>query len=332
MEPILAVSMEPPTPQGRKGRWRAVGLGLCGLASTLCLLMAMSLTPSTASTETNAKTTQLAGAVRPVIKPISIIDLGEWVLAKNPTGEQDLEFGQEVDPESWRAIRLLASKKDGSKAEVGLLRPLDWLEEQEARVGGTIEISVPECGIDGTAEVLSINPCSALRPRPGPDYRMVTGTFKHFHARVLDVRITGQSSSIGTTPNHPFWSEDKEDFIRADELRPGTRLRQANDELCTVASITERPGLHTVYNLEVQIDHVYHVATNGVLVHNGGVLCPTQIALGQDPFFKSLASRSGSVYWRNWKEAGITLKSTLRFGRAFDQACHEDTLCVRSHR
>ncbi len=85
--------------------------------------------------------------------------------------------------------------------------------------------------------------------------------------------IAGESDAIGTTPNHPFWSHDKQKFIRADELTPGERLRKADGTLTTVTQITPRAGANTVYNLEIQLNHTYHVGKTGVLVHNGNT-CP----------------------------------------------------------
>jgi hypothetical protein len=47
-----------------------------------------------------------------------------------------------------------------------------------------------------------------------------------------------------------------------------------------VRRVAERPGRHTVYNLEVQGAHVYHVTKAGVLVHNSGP-CPPNNGTGQ---------------------------------------------------
>ncbi len=38
--------------------------------------------------------------------------------------------------------------------------------------------------------------------------------------------------------------------------------------LLTVKSIARLPGVQRVYNMTVEDDHVYHVATFGALVHN----------------------------------------------------------------
>ena len=141
-------------------------------------------------------------------------------------------------------------------------------------------VNVPECGINGWARVLGIGQCPNISPRPGPEFQVVTATYRHPAGRVLDVQIAGNPAPIGTTPNHPFWSADRGDFVRADELEPGEYLTQADGSLTAVASVTERPGTHEVFNLEVQAEHVYHVAQSGVLVHNGD-LCPWEIVLAQ---------------------------------------------------
>ncbi|MFN0196550.1 MAG: polymorphic toxin-type HINT domain-containing protein [Planctomycetaceae bacterium] len=83
------------------------------------------------------------------------------------------------------------------------------------------------------------------------------------------MRIEGLDGAIGTTPNHPFWSEDRQTFVRADELESGETLRTPNGT-AKVQSLSQRPGRDMVFNLEVQADHVYHVSSTGVLVHNGG--------------------------------------------------------------
>jgi len=136
--------------------------------------------------------------------------------------------------------------------------------------------------------VLGIGKCPQISPRPGPEFQLVTATFKHHAKQILDVHIAGEKDAIGTTPNHPFWSQGRQKFIRADELKPGEQLRKADDTLTTVTQITPRAGANTVYNIEVHCDHTYHVGKTGVLVHNSGT-CADEIAFGFSknlPYFK----------------------------------------------
>ncbi len=207
-------------------------------------------------------------AVKTTLTPIEQIQVGDRVLAESPTGEEDTAFGSEIIPSDWRKLTLRAPKRDGTVAEVVLLRPLTWLNEQHGEVGGTVFISVPECGIDGNAEVLAIDPCPAILSGAG---RVVTGTFLHQARSTITLTIAGQSEPIECTGNHPFWSEDRQTFVRADSLQPNETLRTATG-LTTVESWTPELSSTPVYNIEVHGAHVYHVGTSGVVVHNPGGL------------------------------------------------------------
>ncbi|MDB5389229.1 MAG: repeat-associated core domain protein, partial [Planctomycetaceae bacterium] len=198
-------------------------------------------------------------------KPIESIELGERVAVDEERGDHDQEFGADVDPATWKQIDLRAPKKDGTWAEVSLLRPAKWLEEQLALSHQTMQISVPECGIDGRAEIRRIRPCPVIRPGPG---RVVTGTFKHQSARVVDVYVEGSEEPIGATGNHPFWSEDRKDYVRADELKAGERLRTFDERTPRVSEIIPRDEYAQVFNLEIQSAHVYYIGDTTLLVHN----------------------------------------------------------------
>ena len=282
-----------------------------------------------------------------ITKRIDQMQPTDWVLANNPTGEEDLEFGRIVDPESWRLLQLEAPKDDGSVSEIQMVRPLWWLEVQwhehqkskeiktddqpfdsQQLVSESIYIKVPECGIDGWAMVLGIGKCPQISPRPGPEFQLVTATFKHHAKQILDVHIAGEKDSLGTTPNHPFWSEDKQQFIRADELTPGERLQKADGTLTTVTQITPRADANTVFNLEVQLNHTYHVGKTGVLVHNGNT-CSGGGGLNLFKWNHFTSTRStgwkkGDYFLRlknlgkpslNWKQNAIRLRAEMGKGR-----------------
>ncbi len=212
--------------------------------------------------------TEPYAAVRTTLTPIEQIQVGDRVLAESPTGEEDTAFGSEIIPADWRKLTLRAPKRDGTVADVVLLRPLTWLNEQHGEVGGTVFISVPECGIDGNANVLAIDPCPEIPSGAG---RVVTGTFLHQASSTITLTIAGQSEPIECTGNHPFWSEDRQTFVRADSLQPNETLRTATG-LTTVESWAPDLNPTPVYNIEVHGAHVYHVGISGVVVHNSGGL------------------------------------------------------------
>ena len=98
--------------------------------------------------------------------------------------------------------------------------------------------------------------------------RLVTGRFEHSSAEVLNLYVEGEQTPIGTTASHPFWSQDRQAFVSAESLTTTERLRLEDGRTAAVNRIEQLPGTQSVYNLEVNGEHVYHIGLNGVLVHN----------------------------------------------------------------
>jgi hypothetical protein len=200
-------------------------------------------------------------------KPIEQIRLGDRVIARNPevTDEERALF-EDPDPLRWRAVELSMLKDNGQRLDITLLRHEMWFWLNDAEVGSQVYIDLPEMGAEGLAEVLSISLCPYLQPGEGS---IVTGTFHHESDQpLLEISVEGADEPIVGTSNHPFWSEDRQEFVEAGELKPGERLRTANDEIRHITRITRGPPPQAVYNIEVHGEHVYHVGTAGVLVHN----------------------------------------------------------------
>ena len=143
-------------------------------------------------------------------------------------------------------------------------------------LGGTVYISVPECGIDGNAQVLRIEACPAIKPGTG---HVIIGKFIHHSARVIDLHVSGEPKPIGTTDNHLFWSETQQDFVPAGQLAISETLLTKTGT-ATVTAIMPRGPPETVYNLEVHGHHVYQVGSQCLLVHNGGVCPPGHTGYG----------------------------------------------------
>jgi hypothetical protein len=254
---------------GSFGFYKALGGGTSNDRTVSGTALAAGVDGSRTITNPQSSAMRLTSAPRPrgrtTLTPIEQIQVGDRVLAESPTGEEDTAFGSEIIPSDWRTLTLRTPKRDGTVAEVVLLRPLAWLNEQHGEVGGTVFISVPECGIDGNAEVLAIDSCPEIPSGAG---RVVTGTFLHQARSTITLTIAGQSESIECTGNHPFWSEDRQTFVRADSLQRNETLRTATG-LTTVESWTPVLNPTPVYNIEVHGAHVYHVGISGVVVHNG---------------------------------------------------------------
>ncbi len=207
----------------------------------------------------------------PALITAAIKDLrnGMRVLADNPelVGQQ-VELLDIRNPDEWRNYVLQLPKEDGATVEITLLEPADWLEYMSDDGGKTVYLDLHEMGAVGLANVVAVEPCPPIEPDDGTGRPLITGTFKHTSATVIDLQIEGESQVIGTTANHPFWSVDRNQYVTAGELRLSERLRTANDEITRLISVSPRPGRHDVYNIQVDGEHVYYVGNTGVLVHN----------------------------------------------------------------
>ncbi len=201
----------------------------------------------------------------PLTLAIEKVTVGRRVAGKNPLREQVDDSLPEPEEATWRKLTLVMPKADGQRLDIVLLRPVDWIETHQAQAGATVELDLPELGAAGPAEVLAVDPCPPIAEGTG---QVVTGTFAHRSShQLLNITVTGEDKPIGVTDNHPFWSEDRQEFVEAGELKVGETLRTLNG-ITTITSITNRGPPEPVYNLEVHREHVYRVATSGVLVHN----------------------------------------------------------------
>ena len=171
-----------------------------------------------------------------------------------------------IAPLAWRCLELHVTHRDGSRAKVVLLRPLEWLQENRVQVGGKLTLTLPGCGFEGTAEVLAVSACPAIQSGAGA---VVTATIRHEAGRLIDLHVSGLAEPIGTTGNHRFWSADRQEFVRADELRPGEQLRGLQGDW-KVSRVEPRPGVSAVCNLEVQGSQAFHVSPLGILVQDVG--------------------------------------------------------------
>ncbi len=161
---------------------------------------------------------------------------------------------------------MLAERSAASdEAEAGVPPAGAGLPTEPITVGSTIFVDLPEHGISADFTVSAILPCPT--PNPGEGF-LVTTKFIHENAEILDLRIEGSDEFIGTTASHPFWSEDRQQFVAAGDLRVGENLRLADDTTRKLESLTRRETRETVYNIEVDGEHVFYVGKDGVLVHN----------------------------------------------------------------
>lgn len=118
--------------------------------------------------------------------------------------------------------------------------------------------------LSGWARVDEILPCPTIQPGRG---RVVLSTVTHLNGYVLRVWLDSQSEPLEPTDTHRLFSEDRGDWTPAGELEVGERLRTAHGS-ATITQIELKPGIHQVYNLEVETEHSYFVGFSSVLSHN----------------------------------------------------------------
>ena len=213
----------------------------------------------------------VATPATPKYKTVKIREIqpaGYRVLADNPQmpGQATGDFGA-FDPNTWRVDRFLMSKPNGGWLKIGLARPVAWIESVERNDSAQIWLEFEELGIADWATLQATEPCPSDIIGEG---RLVTGTFEHSSGEVLNLFIAGEATPIGSTANHPFWSEDRQHFVQAGSLNPGEHLRFADGRTTTLERTEPIAEQLPVYNLEVDGEHVYYVGESGVLVHNAG--------------------------------------------------------------
>ncbi|MFI6823944.1 polymorphic toxin-type HINT domain-containing protein [Micromonospora sp. NPDC050187] len=80
----------------------------------------------------------------------------------------------------------------------------------------------------------------------------------------------GEFVTLETTQHHPFWSESREQWVDAGELRATEWLKTSTGEQVTVAKVRNFLGVETMRDLTVANVHTYYVLAGNtpVLVHN----------------------------------------------------------------
>lgn len=187
------------------------------------------------------------------------------VMAHNPLREEVTKSLGEFDPFEWRVVRLQYDNPDGGRVFIERGMMVEEIEFEDFAVGDVIPVSLPENGIEGDFVVTDILPCPT--PAEG-DGQLVTTKFIHENAEVYDLKVEGSPETIGTTAGHRFWSEDRQDFVAISEFHVGEQLELADGTLTRLESLRPRSHLETVYNIEIDGEHVYHVGGDGILVHN----------------------------------------------------------------
>ena len=257
----------------RFGRWWLAG----------CVTLALAIGGGMFAPARPAKAT--ADAARPASKRIEWVRVGQRVVTQDtfpgPLAEEERgagATGTAVDPRTWKKLVLLAETHwdDGTRDNINVetLQPPEWIKEHDVRIGANVPLprDLVEMGLprDLHATVIAVEHCPQIDAGPG---RVVLTTVNHLNKYVFELTIrdaTGRCETVHTTGFHKFYTDSRNAWISANELRKGEQLRGVNAAL-TVAALASLPGVHRVYNITVEDEHVYRVSVLGALVHNN---CP----------------------------------------------------------
>lgn len=171
-----------------------------------------------------------------------------------------------IERSEWRHIHLRMPNPDGSHdiLDIELLRPISWMAEVGCKKGAEIWFVLEEMGLEGSATVVSVAECPAIKEGPG---RVVLATVTHLNGFVLRLHLEGSDEVLEPTDRHRLYSLTHEDWIPAGRLEAGDVL-QTQAGAARIQSIETRPEVLRVYNIEVDTDHCYFVGPLEVLSHN----------------------------------------------------------------
>ncbi len=206
-----------------------------------------------------------------------IVDAPAAALAADETRLEDGRFteAETIIPAEYRLIQIRAEDRwpDGTLDTINVetLQPLRWIKAGGVKVGSRvplpvdlIEMGMPE---DLRGTVIGIRPCPEIEDGSG---RVVLTTIDHLNRDIVELTLSdvrGRTERIRPTSAHKFYSVTRNKWLSASELEEGEQL-DGTSGLVTLTDVKTIPGTHRVYNMTVQGEHLYRVASCGVLVHN----------------------------------------------------------------
>jgi hypothetical protein len=119
-------------------------------------------------------------------------------------------------------------------------------------------------GEEATARVLSVREAGAVEQGAG---HVVTGTFQTWNADVRELWMEGLEAPVRVTGGHRFYSASR-GWVEAHRLAVGETVRTRDGSGARVLGLERLPGVHAVFNLEVEGLHQYYVSPLGLLAHN----------------------------------------------------------------
>lgn len=259
-------------PRSKRPWWSALATAALLLLAGLPWLTAGKQDPRGAAFQPAS----VSAASRHGYVPIEQLRVGDRVLAENPEHSAgEAASDTQVDPSTWRHLVLEADYRwpDGTPdpIRVETLQSPNWIAAQGAEVGQLVDLPLDlvEMGLpaDLRARVLENRSCPTLAHGPG---RVVLTTVHHLHNRVVDLRVRdahGRLETLRPTCFHKFFSQTRHAWVSAQDLQVDEVLAGLRGAV-TVVSTAAVPGIHRVYNLTVEGEHVYCVGATESIAHN----------------------------------------------------------------
>ena len=251
------------------------------------------------------------------MRPIEELRPGDRVLSTDPDSQDettgssaDSKSDTAVDPETWKQVTLsmVNAKCPKDIVRIETLKSPDWFNTPNGKIaeGSSIWLELTELGLSGEAIVQQIAPCPPIQDGTG---RVVLSTFTHCNAEVLRLTIStpqsgtpppdeagkfpeSRKSILEPTASHRIYSETRQAWVAAGQLVSGELLRTA-DGVAELVSSEALPGIHRVFNIEVEVDHCYFVGEGQVLSHNTYPNAPVQLEFG---FVDDLGGAGGAEF------------------------------------
>jgi len=200
----------------------------------------------------------------------------------NMPGWQSYDY-QYITPETWQIGTFEIREANGDIVNVEANRPHTWYNENNVNaIGDKAHFYMPEIGINGDATLLSIRPTTINTTNLGLNEqgqvdRPVITTFKRIAPVVFDYYFS-DGGIISATPEHPFFSVDRNAYIAVGELQLGEQVMTAGEKVVKFIAGKQRDKGEPVYNFEVWREHNYFVGSKEsgefLLVHN---TCPIKL-------------------------------------------------------
>ncbi|HRI02063.1 MAG TPA: Hint domain-containing protein [Saprospiraceae bacterium] len=204
-----------------------------------------------------------------------------WISASTKTNKNGKYLDYDlihITPDTWQIGTFEIIEANGDKVEVEAIRPKTWFAENNVNaINDRTWFYMPEIGINGEATLLTIRPTvinttnlalneSGLSRSVSIGHmvdRPVITTFKRNAPVVYDYYFS-DGAVIGATPEHPFFSVDRNNYIAVGELQLGEQVMTAGEKVVKFLAGKQRDKGEPVYNFEVWREHNYYVGDRAI--------------------------------------------------------------------